>query len=458
MADTTPSSAAAAAASTAAAPRVTTRLATLEANLRNAFGESLKSLVVANGELTVVVSATDYLEIARALCERPEFGFEELLDLCGVDYQGYGDGAWTGLRFAAVSHLLSMSNNWRLRLRVFASDDDFPVLPSLTSVWASANWYEREAFDLFGIVFEGHDDLRRILTDYGFVGHPFRKDFPVSGNVEMRYDPEQKRVIYQPVTIEPREVVPRSSAKKATGGCASFRERGKARRWTPSGLPHSRERNAMAEIKNYTLNFGPQHPAAHGVLRLVLELDGEVVQRADPHIGLLHRATEKLAETRTYIQSVPYMDRLDYVSMMCNEHGYVMAIEKLLDVEVPLRAQYIRVMFDEITRLLNHLMWLGAHALDVGAMAVFLYAFREREDLMDMYEAVSGARMHAAYYRPGGVYRDLPDVDAAVHRDEVEERARAEGPERQSAGLAARLHRGLHQPLPEATSTNTRRC
>ena len=165
----------------------------------------------------------------------------------------------------------------------------------------------------------------------------------------------------------------------------------------------------MADIKNYTLNFGPQHPAAHGVLRLVLELDGEVVQRADPHIGLLHRATEKLAETRTYLQSVPYMDRLDYVSMMCNEHAYVMAIEKLLGVEVPLRAQYIRVMFDEVTRIMNHLLWLGAHALDVGAMAVLLYAFREREDLMDAYEAVSGARMHAAYYRPGGVYRDLPD-------------------------------------------------
>ncbi len=166
----------------------------------------------------------------------------------------------------------------------------------------------------------------------------------------------------------------------------------------------------MAEIKNYTLNFGPQHPAAHGVLRLVLELDGEVIQRADPHIGLLHRATEKLAEQKTYLQSVPYMDRLDYVSMMCNEHGYVMSIEKLLGLEVPLRAQYIRVMFDEITRLLNHLLWLGAHALDVGAMGVFLYAFREREDLMDCYEAVSGARLHAAYYRPGGVYRDLPDV------------------------------------------------
>jgi NADH-quinone oxidoreductase subunit D len=165
----------------------------------------------------------------------------------------------------------------------------------------------------------------------------------------------------------------------------------------------------MAEIRNYTMNFGPQHPAAHGVLRLVLELDGEVIQRADPHIGLLHRGTEKLAENRTYLQSVPYMDRLDYVSMMSNEHAYVMAIEKMMGVDVPIRAQYIRVMFDEITRILNHLLWLGAHALDVGAMSVFLYAFREREDLFDIYEAVSGARMHAAYYRPGGVYRDLPD-------------------------------------------------
>ncbi len=166
----------------------------------------------------------------------------------------------------------------------------------------------------------------------------------------------------------------------------------------------------MAEIKNYTINFGPQHPAAHGVMRLVLEMDGEVIGRADPHIGLLHRATEKLAEHKTFLQTVPYLDRLDYVSMMCNEHAYVLAVEKLLDLEVPLRAQYIRVMFDEVTRLLNHLLWLGCHALDIGAMTVFLYAFREREDLMDCYEAVSGARLHAAYYRPGGVYRDLPDT------------------------------------------------
>lgn len=165
----------------------------------------------------------------------------------------------------------------------------------------------------------------------------------------------------------------------------------------------------MAEIKNYTLNFGPQHPSAHGVLRLVLELDGEVIQRADPHIGLLHRGTEKLAEHKTFIQALPYMDRLDYVSMMCNEHAYCIAVERLLGIEAPIRAQYIRVMFAEITRILNHLMWIGAHALDIGAMAVFLYAFREREDLMDCYEAVSGARMHAAYFRPGGVYRDLPE-------------------------------------------------
>jgi len=165
----------------------------------------------------------------------------------------------------------------------------------------------------------------------------------------------------------------------------------------------------MPEIRNYTLNFGPQHPAAHGVLRLVLEMDGEVIQRADPHIGLLHRGTEKLAETKPFNHSIGYMDRLDYVSMMCNEHAYVMAIEKLLGVTPPIRAEYIRTMYSEITRILNHLMWLGAHGLDLGAMTVFIYAFREREFLLDAYEAVSGARMHAAYFRPGGVYRDLPE-------------------------------------------------
>jgi len=164
----------------------------------------------------------------------------------------------------------------------------------------------------------------------------------------------------------------------------------------------------MAEIRSFTMNFGPQHPAAHGVLRLVLEMDGETIQKADPHIGLLHRATEKLAESKPFNQSIGYMDRLDYMSMMCNEHAYVLAIERLLGITPPLRAQYIRVLFDEITRVMNHLMWLAAHGLDIGAMTIFLYCFREREDLLDCYEAVSGARMHATYYRPGGVHRDLP--------------------------------------------------
>jgi NADH-quinone oxidoreductase subunit D len=180
----------------------------------------------------------------------------------------------------------------------------------------------------------------------------------------------------------------------------------------------------MADIRNYTMNFGPQHPAAHGVLRLVLELDGEVIVRADPHIGMLHRGTEKLAENKTYLQGLPYLDRMDYFSVMANEHAYCLAVEKLLGIEVPLRAQYIRVMFDEITRILSHLLFLGAQSLDLGAMTMMLYCFREREDLFDIVEAVSGARMHAAYYRPGGVYRDLPDampkyVATKIHGDKA---------------------------------------
>ena len=193
----------------------------------------------------------------------------------------------------------------------------------------------------------------------------------------------------------------------------------------------------MAEIRNYTLNFGPQHPAAHGVLRLVLEMDGEVIERADPHIGLLHRATEKLAENKPYNQSIGYMDRLDYVSMMCSEHAYVRAIEKLLGIAAPERAQYIRTMYDEITRILNHLMWLGTHALDVGAMTMFLYCFREREDLMDCYEAVSGARMHATYYRPGGVYRDLPEQMPQYDTEHFG--SSAEGKRRKEARQGSRL-------------------
>jgi NADH-quinone oxidoreductase subunit C len=185
------------------------KLEQLKSALTAALGARIVDLTEALGELTLVVDAANYADTALVLRDEPALGFEQLIDLCGVDYSGYGEGAWNGRRFAAVSHLLSVAHNHRLRLRVFAPDDDFPVLDSLTGIWPNANWYEREAFDLFGIVFTGHADLRRILTDYGFTGHPFRKDFPLSGNVEMRYDPEQKRVIYQPVTIEPREITPR---------------------------------------------------------------------------------------------------------------------------------------------------------------------------------------------------------------------------------------------------------
>ncbi|HKR43159.1 MAG TPA: NADH-quinone oxidoreductase subunit C [Paraburkholderia sp.] len=194
------------------------KLETLKANLEAALGARIVSLTEALGELTLVVKAGESLAVATELRDNPSLRFEQLIDLCGVDYQTFGDGAWEGPRFAAVSHLLSLANNWRVRLRVFAPDDEVPIVPSLVEIWNSANWYEREAFDLFGIVFEGHPDLRRILTDYGFIGHPFRKDFPVSGYVEMRYDPEQKRVVYQPVTIEPREITPRVIREDRYGG------------------------------------------------------------------------------------------------------------------------------------------------------------------------------------------------------------------------------------------------
>ncbi|UCV14354.1 NADH-quinone oxidoreductase subunit C [Quatrionicoccus australiensis] len=196
------------------------KLETLSQNLQKHFGDKILSLKLALGEVTIEVAAADYLSVMQTLRDEAELGFEELIDLCGVDYSTYGDGAWQGKRFAAVSHLLSLANNWRLRVRVFAEDDDFPAVASITGVWTSVNWFEREAFDLYGIAFVGHDDLRRILTDYGFIGHPFRKDFPISGHVEMRYDPDQARVIYQPVTIEPRENTPRIVREDTFGDTA----------------------------------------------------------------------------------------------------------------------------------------------------------------------------------------------------------------------------------------------
>ena len=194
------------------------KLDTLQAALERILGERIAKLVRARGEITVTVKAADYAAVAKTLRDHPDLAFEQLIDLCGVDYSTYRDGQYDGPRSGVVSHPLSVSKNWRLRLKVFAVDDVFPVVAAVTPLWTAANWFEREAFDMYGIVFEGHEDLRRILTDYGFIGHPMRKDFPVTGHVEMRYDPEQKRVIYQPVTIEPREITPRIIREDNYGG------------------------------------------------------------------------------------------------------------------------------------------------------------------------------------------------------------------------------------------------
>ena len=327
-----------------------------------------------------------------------------LCDICGVDYPGARE------RFEVVYNLLSLKpqpahpREGRDR-RGRAGAVGRPAL------FSAAGWCEREAWDLFGIFFADHPDLRRILTDYGFEGHPLRKDFPLTGYVELRYDEEQKRVVYEPVKLTagiPQLRFPVALGRH--GPHPAGRREGRRR----AEKRHERRRRTAptsskaAAIKNFTMNFGPQHPAAHGVLRLVLEMDGEVVERADPHIGLLHRGTEKLIEYKTYLQAIPYFDRLDYVSPMCQEHAFALAVEKLLGIEAPPRAQYIRVLFAEITRILNHLLNITAFALDVGAMTPFLWGFEEREQLMEFYERVCGARLHAAYFRPGGVHQDLP--------------------------------------------------
>jgi NADH-quinone oxidoreductase subunit C len=203
---------------------MSSRTQALAAGITAALGDKAVSVVDVLGEVTLVVKAGDLVAAMTTLRDHPELRFEELMDVCGVDYQTYGDGAWTGARFAVVYHLLSLTHNRRLRVRTFAPAEDFPVVNSVVGLWPSANWFEREAFDLFGIVFDGHPDLRRILTDYGFIGHPFRKDFPLSGNVEMRYDPDQQRVIYQPVTIEPREIVPRIVREENYADSEGFRK------------------------------------------------------------------------------------------------------------------------------------------------------------------------------------------------------------------------------------------
>ena len=416
--------------------RMTSRIEQLAALVKQHLGDRALQLVVALEKSPSSIPSAGLVETMRSLRDHEDFRFAMLADVCGVDYLRYAEQVCARAALCrGVSPAFADPQSATARAGVRTGRRVSRHCLGGQPVGGGELVRARSVRSVRHRCSTAHPDLRRILTDYGFIGHPFRKDFPLSGHVEMRYDPEQKRVIYQPVTIEPREVVPRVIREQKLRGDTDGR--------------------------NQELHDELRAPASGGsrVLRLVLELDGEVVQRADPHIGLLHRATEKLAEHKTFIQSLPYMDRLDYVSMMCNEHAYCLAIEKLLQIEVPLRAQYIRVMFDEITRILNHLMWLGTHALDIGAMTVFLVRLPRARRICSTCTRRCPARgCTAAYYRPGGVYRDLPErmpqYQAQIHA----QRACGEGDERGAARVAARFHRGLHHPLPRNTSTSTRRC
>ena len=337
------------------------------------------------------------VRVLTYLRDQPNCQFKMLVDLCGVDYPEREQ------RFEVVYHLLSLKHNQRIRVKVDDRRGDAGALGD-RRVRRRPTGTSARPGTCTASTSPTIPDLRRLLTDYGFEGHPMRKDFPQTGYVELRYDEEQKRVVYEPVQLRQDWRSFDFLSPWEGGGLLPGDEKADGAAAPDGGA------GAVSEVtlQNYTMNFGPQHPAAHGVLRLVLELDGEVVDRTDPHIGLLHRGTEKLIEYRPYLQSVGYFDRLDYVSMMCQEHAYVLAIENLLGIEIPERAQYIRVLFSEITRILNHLLNVTTMALDIGAMTPLLWGFEEREKLMEFYERVSGARMHANYFRPGGVARDMP--------------------------------------------------
>ena len=361
----------------------------IAARVTEVLGAKLVSQAIAHEELTIEVAADDIVGVLAALRDDPELQFVSFIDLCGVDYPEREK------RFDVVYHLLSPHKNHRIRIKV-ATDADTPV-PSISDVFPAATWFEREAYDFYGILFTGNPDFRRILTDYGFRGHPLRKDFPLTGFVEVRYDE--------------RAASRRLRAGEAAAGIPQLRfslALGRDGIRAAGGREGGTGVMAEADVRNFNINFGPQHPAAHGVLRLVLELDGEIVERVDPHIGLLHRGTEKLIEHKTYLQAMPYFDRLDYVAPMNQEHAFCLAIERLLGIEVPRRGQLIRVLYCEIGRLLSHLLNVTTQAMDVGALTPPLWGFEEREKLMVFYERASGSRMHAAYFRPGGVHQDLP--------------------------------------------------
>ena len=341
---------------------VQTPLQAMLDHLRQLLGNALIDGRVTKDQIVIEVPVATVTDTLTSLRDDNYAAFNQLSDLTAVDYLEFD-------RFEMVYQLLSMKNN--MRMRVLAAVGEGQAVPSMTSVYSAANWAEREAWDMFGIFFAGHPDLRRLLTDYGFEGHPLRKDFPLTGHVEVRYDDTRRRLSTNRCRWCRNSVISTSSAR---GKACRARYRATKKQ------PRTGKGPVMAEmqIKPITMNFGPQHPAAHGVLRLVLEMDGEVIERADPHIGLLHRGTEKLIEHKTYLQALPYFDRLDYVSPMNQEHAWALSIERAVGIEVPRRGQYIRVLYCEIGRILNHLLNLTTFAIDVGAMTPLLRRPRRR--------------------------------------------------------------------------------
>jgi NADH-quinone oxidoreductase subunit C/D len=328
--------------------------------LKAQFPDAVINASSFRGDETMVVKHEAILPICRFLVEDPALSFNFLTDICGVDYPGREK------RFEMVYHLYSMGRNTRLRIKTAVGEGE--TISTIESVWKGATWFEREAYDMLGITFEGHSDLRRILTWDGYQGHPLRKDFPIKG-VDFDH--------YEVPTVPP-------------DAFSTMPEEG-------------------AGERQMVLNMGPQHPATHGVLRLVLKLDGEVIRGAIPYVGHLHRGVEKLAEQMTYTQAITLTDRLDYTAGICNNLSYILTVEKLLGIEVPKRAQYIRVMMAELQRIAAHLLWLATHALDLGAMTVFFYCFREREQVIDILEHITGARLTPSFLRIGGLAADLPD-------------------------------------------------
>ena len=364
---------------------MTLNLNKIEKLINSELSSKIQESLILNDELSININDDDLIEVLQFLKSHEELKFRQLIDLAGVDYPDEEK------RFQLVYLLLSHEKNIRIKVIIKFNSDQ--LINSITKIFPSANWMEREVFDMYGIKFKNHPDLRRILTDYGFKGHPLRKDFPLTGLNEVRYSEKEKKVIYEPVKLE-----------------QNYRNYDFESPW--EGTKYLKEIKKKVEdgkkTKSLNLNFGPQHPAAHGVLRLILELDGEVAEKADPHIGLLHRGTEKLIEQKTYTQALPYFDRLDYVAPMNQEHAFALAAEKLLEIEVPIRAKYIRVIFCEIGRILSHILNVTTQALDVGALTPSLWGFEERETLMTFYERASGSRLHANYFRTGGVHQDIP--------------------------------------------------